>query len=100
MHFTAIDTSIGEIRSNIEMLYRPDDKLGSIGEVKLLVIVLVLAHGKYNLPTVGHIIITANDKRIVIKACSIRIEKRERRRRMTQIAEHILNVAHTNPRII
>ena len=100
VHLIAVYTSVGEIRSHIEMVHRLDDKLRGIGEVEFLVIVLVLAHRKHNLPTVGYIIVTADDERVVVKACSVRIEERERGRSVAQVAEHVLNVAYTDPRII
>ena len=100
VHLIAVYTSVGEIRSHIEMVHRLDDKLRGIGEVEFLVIVLVLAHRKYNLPTVGYIIVTADDERVVVKASSVRIEERERGRSVAQVAEHVLNIAYTDPRII
>ena len=100
VHLIAVYTSVGKIRSHIEMVHRLDDKLRGIGEVEFLVIVLVLAHGKYNLSSIGYIIVTADDERVVVKASSVRIEERERGRSVAQVAEHVLNIAYTDPRII
>ena len=96
-HPVAVHPSVGEIGGEIELLDRTDHKLRGVGEVELLVVVLVLAHREDNLTTVGDVVVTTDDKRVVVKSCSVRVEKREGRRAVTKIPEHILNVTHSDP---
>ena len=71
----SLNSSVGHIGSDIELLYRSDDHLGGIREVEFLLIILVLAHREDNLATVRYAITT--DKRVGVETGAIRVEERE-----------------------
>ncbi len=93
VHFVAVHASVCKVGGEVEMVNRTDYEFCCVGEVELLVIVLVLAHREHDLTAVCHVVATADNQRVVVKACSVRVEQRERRRSMTKISEHVLNIA-------
>ena len=71
----SLNSSVGHIGSDIELLYRSDDHLSGIREVEFLLGILVLTHREDDLTAVRYVI-TAY-KRVGVETGAIRVEERE-----------------------